>query len=230
MQQKLILPISVLFAATLLISNTLDTKVFMFMGLAMPAGIILFPLAYIFGDILTEVYGYAASRKVIWSGFGALVLMVAAYEVARALPPAPFWDNQEGFDKTLAHMPRIVLASITAYLFGEFANSYVVAKMKVKMEGRKMWLRFLLSTVAGQCVDTVIFVIVAFTGVFPFSELVTIAVSGWLIKVAWETLALPLTVTAVGWIKKVEGEDYYDRHTDFNPFSLGGQDASSTGS
>lgn len=220
MKQKLLLPIAVLFAATLLISNTLDTKLFMLGSLALPAGIILFPLAYLFGDILTEVYGYNASRKVIWSGFAAVILMVVSYELARLLPPAPFWKNQEAFDTTLSHVPRIVIASMAAYLCGEFVNSYVVAKMKVRMEGRKMWLRFLASTFAGQFVDTTVFVAIAFTGIFAFSELASITVSAWLVKVGWEVIALPITLPAVKWIKKVENEDYYDTNTNFNPLIL----------
>lgn len=225
MKQKLLLPIAVLFAATLLISNTLDTKLFMLGSLALPAGIILFPLAYLFGDILTEVYGYNASRKVIWSGFAALTLMVVFYELASILPPAPFWKNQESFDATLSQVPRIVAASMVAYLCGEFVNSYVVAKMKVKMAGRKMWLRFLVSTLVGQFVDTIVFIGIAFTGVFAFSELISIAVSAWLVKVGWETLALPATLLAVKWIKKVENEDYYDTNTNFNPFILSNEKA-----
>jgi uncharacterized integral membrane protein (TIGR00697 family) len=222
MKQKLLLPIAVLFAATLLISNTLEAKMFMLGDLVFPAGIILFPLAYLFGDVLTEVYGYNASRKVIWSGFAALALMVVFYELASVLPPAPFWKSQEAFDATLSQVPRIVAASMIAYLCGEFVNSYIVAKMKVKMAGRKMWLRFLASTFVGQFVDTIVFISIAFSGVFAFSELISIIISAWLVKVGWETIALPITLATVKWIKKVENEDYYDTNTDFNPFSIGG--------
>ncbi len=208
-----------LFTATLLISNTLDTKIFMLGDLALPSGIILFPLAYLFGDILTEVYGYAASRKVIWTGFFALLLMVSAYEIARALPPAPFWANQQAFDQVLGHIPRIVAASIVAYFTGEFCNSYVLAKIKVHMSGRAMPFRFVASTVIGQAVDTIVFVAIAFGGVFSFSQLVSITISGWAVKVAWEVIALPFTLPVVKWLKRVENEDYFDRHTNFSPFA-----------
>lgn len=216
---KYISVITGLFTATLLISNTLDTKIFMLGSLALPAGIILFPLAYLFGDILTEVYGYAASRKVIWTGFAALLLMVVAYEIGRILPPASFWANQQAFDQVLGHVPRIVAASITAYFAGEFCNSYVLAKVKVKMDGRAMPLRFVLSTIVGQAVDTTVFVAIAFLGVFPFPELVSITISGWAVKVAWEVIALPFTLPVVRWLKRTENEDYFDRDTNFSPFA-----------
>lgn len=209
-----------IFTATLLISNTLDTKIFAFGSLALPAGVILFPIAYVFGDVLTEVYGYAVSRKVIWAGFFALVLMVITYEAARALPPASFWTDQEAFNHVLGRVPRIVLASITAYFLGEFCNSYVLAKMKVRMEGRAIYLRFVASTVVGQAVDTSAFVLIAFTAVFPPAELISITISGWAFKVAWEILALPITLRVVRFLKVAESEDYYDRTTNFNPFHL----------
>lgn len=212
--------ISSLFSATLLISNTLDTKVFILFDLTLPAGIILFPLAYLFGDILTEVYGYAASRKVIWGGFFSLVLLVTCYEIAIWLPPAAFWDGQAAFAKTMGHVPRIVCASIIAYFLGEFCNSYVLAKLKVKTEGNGMPLRFVLSTIVGQAVDTTAFVLVAFSGVFAAGEMLKITISAWVLKVAWEVIALPITIPVVKALKKTEHEDYYDINTNFNPFHL----------
>lgn len=208
-----------LFTATLLISNTLDTKIFMLGSLALPAGIILFPLAYLFGDVLTEVYGYAATRKVIWTGFASLLLMVIAYEIGRWLSPAPFWPNQLAYDQVLGHVPRIVAASVTAYFAGEFCNSYVLAKIKVKMDGRVMPLRFVLSTVVGQAVDTTVFVIIAFVGVFGLDQLISVTISGWAVKVAWEIIALPVTLPFVKWLKRTENEDYFDRDTNFSPFA-----------
>jgi len=208
------------FTATLLISNTLDTKIFQFGSLALPSGIILFPLAYLFGDILTEVYGYAASRKVIWTGFFSLLLMVVAYELGVRLPPAGFYKDQEAFRTVLAHVPRIVLASITAYFLGEFCNSYVLAKIKVKMEGRGIAWRFVASTIVGQAVDTSTFVLVAFLGTFPAKELLSVTISGWAFKVAWEIIALPITLPIVHKLKTIENEDYFDRDTNFNPFHL----------
>ena len=209
-----------IFAATLLISNTLDSKIFMLGPFSLPAGIILFPLAYLFGDILTEVYGYAATRKVIWTGFASLVLMVITYEIARIVPPAPFWEGQEAYETILGKVPRIVLASITAYFAGEFCNSYVLAKMKVKMQGRTMAWRFVASTIVGQAVDTTVFVLVAFAGIFAVGDLISLTISGWAFKVVWEIVALPLTVFVVRKLKEAEGIDYYDHDTNFNPFHL----------
>lgn len=209
-----------IFTATLLISNTLDTKIFTLGPLNLPSGIILFPLAYIFGDVLTEVYGYAASRKVIWTGFVSLLLMILTYEVARLLPAAPFWPHQEAFQNILGHVPRIVLASITAYFVGEFCNSYILAKIKVWMQGRAMPFRFVASTAVGQAVDTTVFVLIAFGGLFSAGQMVSLIFSGWAFKVAWEIIALPLTLVVVKRLKKAEGEDYFDIDTNFNPFHL----------
>jgi len=220
MKHRFLLPITAIFTATLLIANTLDTKIFDFFGLALPAGIVIFPLAYLAGDLLTEVYGYATARRVIWSGFIALVIMVISYEISRHLPPAAFWSNQTAFDTVLAQVPRIVLASIAAYICGEFTNSYIVAKMKVRMEGRSMGLRFVTSTIFGQLIDTVVFVAIAFVGAFAFGELVSITLSAWAVKVAWEIVALPITLPVVRWLKRQEGEDFYDRDTNFSPFHI----------
>jgi uncharacterized integral membrane protein (TIGR00697 family) len=209
-----------IFTATLLISNTLDTKIFSLGSLNLPSGIILFPLAYIFGDVLTEVYGYASSRKVIWTGFVSLLLMIFTYEVARVLPAAPFWPHQEAYNAILAHVPRIVLASITAYFIGEFCNSYVLAKIKVRQKGRAMPFRFVASTIVGQAVDTTVFVLIAFGGVFGTGEILSIIFSGWVFKVTWEIMALPLTLAVVKYLKRVENEDYFDVNTNFNPFHL----------
>lgn len=219
-----------IFTATLLISNTLDTKIFAFTldmkifvfgPFNLPSGIILFPLAYIFGDILTEVYGYALSRKVIWTGFTSLLLMILAYELARILPAATFWPHQQAYDNILGHVPRLVIASIAAYFIGEFCNSYVLAKIKVRMKGRAMPFRFVASTVVGQAVDTTVFVIIAFTWVYRPTEMLSIILSAWAFKVTWEVIALPLTLAVVKYIKKAENEDHFDVDTNFNPFHFG---------
>lgn len=217
-----------IFTATLLISNTLDTKIFalgpfnlpfgIVLSFNLPSGIILFPLAYIFGDVLTEVYGYATSRKVIWTGFVSLLLMILTYEVAGILPAAPFWPHQEAFQNILGHVPRIVVASIIAYFIGEFCNSYVLAKIKVWMQGRAMPFRFVASTAIGQAVDTTVFVFIAFVGDFSARAIFSLIFSGWIFKVAWEIIALPLTLVIVKRLKKAEKEDYFDIHTNFNPF------------
>lgn len=218
---RLLLPITAIFTATLLISNTLDVKIFTAFGLDLPTGIILFPLAYLIGDILTEVYGYASTRKVIWSAFACILLMVTTYQIACLLPPAAFVaDKEAAFDSVFAAVPRIAAASMVAYLCGEFTNSYVLAKIKVKMQGRAMPMRFIASTIVGQCVDTAVFVTIAFAGLLPLSALLSIFVSGWAVKVAWEIIALPITLPVVRWIKQVEGVDHYDTHTNFSPFRI----------
>lgn len=209
-----------IFAACLVISNILDTKIFMIFSLAMPAGIILFPITYVFGDVLTEVYGYAASRKVIWTGFFSLILMVATITIAQHLTPAPFWNLQPEFEHILGKVPRIVLASITAFFCGEFANSFTLAKMKIKGNGKSMPVRFVLSTFVGQFVDTTVFVLIAFLGTMGLNDLVMVTLSAWAFKVIWEVVALPISVPFVKWLKKAENEDYYDRETNFNPFKL----------
>ena len=220
MRYRFLILITALVTATLLISNTLDTKIFTVMGLNLPAGIILFPLAYLAGDVLTEVYGYAIARRVIWSSILALLMMVGAYEIARALPPAGFWENQVHFDAILSHVPRLVLASILAYICGEFTNSLIVAKMKVATHGKHMSARFVISTFFGQLVDTSVFIVVAFAGVLSFNNMWSVLVSAWLIKVAWEVVALPFTLLIVKALKKAENEDHYDRDTNFNPFRM----------
>lgn len=209
-----------IFAACLVISNILDTKIFMIFSLAMPAGIILFPITYVFGDVLTEVYGYAASRKVIWTGFFSLILMVITFSIAQHLTPAPFWEHQTEFDLILGKVPRIVLASITAFFCGEFSNSYTLAKMKLKGTDKNMPIRFILSTLVGQFVDTTVFVLIAFTGTMGLKDLVIVTLSAWAFKVIWEVIALPISVPFVKWLKKAENEDYYDRETNFSPFKL----------
>lgn len=209
-----------LFAACLVISNMLDTKIFKFFSLDLPGGIILFPIVYVFGDMLTEVYGYSLSRRVIWTGFAALLLMVVTSVIVQHLQPASFWTLQKEYDDILGKVPRIVAASVTAYFLGEFANSYTIAKLKVKDEGKRMPLRFVLSTVVGQFVDTTVFVLIAFTGQMDFNALVMVTLSAWTFKVAWEIIALPITLPLVKWLKKKENEDYYDRNTNFSPFKL----------
>lgn len=218
---RLLLPITAIFTATLLITNTVDAKIFTFLGMNLPVGIILFPLAYLVGDVLTEVYGYAETRKVIWSAFACIVLMVVSYKVACMLPPTSFMvDKEPAFDAVLGAVPRIACASIAAYLCGEFTNSYVLAKLKVRMQGKAMSVRFIASTVFGQFVDTAVFIAIAFAGVMPIAALISIFFSAWAFKVVWEIIALPITLPFVRWVKRVEGVDHYDTHTNFNPFKV----------
>ncbi len=220
MSTKYLPVITGLFVACLLISNTIEAKVFTVFGLTLTAGTIVFPLAYVFGDVLTEVYGYAASRKVIWTGFAALALMVAIYSVGVILPPAADWPNQGAFETIFAQVPRISAASLVAYFTGEFVNSYIVAKMKIAAEGRHVARRFAVSTVFGQLIDTTVFTLLAFSFVMPWPAVFALIGSMWLIKVIWELLALPVTIRLVAWLKRAEGIDVYDRDTNFNPFIM----------
>jgi queuosine precursor transporter len=214
--------ITALFVTVLLISNVASTKIVAFGPFTFDGGTILFPLSYIFGDILTEVYGYARSRKVIWIGFVAALLMSITFIVVGALPPAADWPNQEAYNKILGLTPRIVIASLIAYFAGEFSNSFTLAKLKLITNGQRLWLRTIGSTLIGQVVDTALFILIAFTGVVPNSLLWTLIVSNYLFKCGVEILFTPVTYAVTGWLKQQEREDYYDRNTDFNPFRLTG--------
>ncbi|MBS0488320.1 MAG: queuosine precursor transporter [Proteobacteria bacterium] len=185
------------------------------------AGVLFFPISYVFGDILTEVYGYARARRVIWSGLTALVFASIMATVVVKLPPAANWNGQEAYESIFGQTPRIVFASITAFFCGEFANSYTLAKMKVWTNGNALWSRIIGSTVVGEGVDSLIFYPAAFAFVWDTRLVVTVMVSNYLLKVLWEILATPLTYRIVAALKRAENEDYYDRGTNFTPFQLG---------
>ncbi len=213
------------FVASLLLANVTSTKIFMIGSFALPGGVIVFPLAFIFGDILTEVYGYSLSRKVIWTGFGCQILAALVYLIVSALPPAPFWQDQVAYDKILGFVPRIILASIIAYFCGEFCNSYVLSKMKYWANGKRgfsqAW-RFTASTVVGEGVDTIVVTLIAFAGVYEIGQLFQIALSVYVFKVAFEIIAIPISTRFADWVKKVEGVDVIDtpETTSYNPFSF----------
>jgi uncharacterized integral membrane protein (TIGR00697 family) len=209
-----------LFVAVLLISNVASSKVLDLGPFTFDGGTILFPISYIFGDILTEVYGYKRSRRVIWTGFFCAFLMSAVFMIVGKLPPAADWGNQGAYDKILGLTPRIVLASLIAYFSGEFSNAYTLAKMKIFTKGRWLWSRTIGSTIIGEGIDTVLFVMIAFYGVLPRDLILTIMVSNYIFKVGFETLCTPLTYTVVGFLKSKEGVDTYDRDTNFNPFAM----------
>jgi uncharacterized integral membrane protein (TIGR00697 family) len=206
-----------MFTATLLVSNVLNCKLIRVGPLPMTGGLILFPLAALFSDVLTEVYGYAESRKVIWTGLASLILFVIAIEICGAWPADPTWRNQGAYDAILGSVPRIVLASLTAYFVGEFSNSYVLAKCKIRTEGRFMFARFVISTMVGQFVDSSVFVLVAFTGKLPGRTMILVTFTGWAIMVIWEIAALPITMPLVRALKRKERVDYFDIGTNFNP-------------
>ena len=184
------------------------------------AGILFFPLGYVIGDILTEVYGYARARRCIWAGFAAMLFMALMSLVVVALPPAPGWTGQAAYESVFGQVPRIVFASITAFWAGEFANSFVLAKMKVWTGGRHLWTRTIGSTVVGQGIDSLIFYPLAFYGApdWPVDAMLAVMASQFLLKVGWEALLTPVTYAVVGWLKRREGVDVYDQSTDFTPF------------
>jgi uncharacterized integral membrane protein (TIGR00697 family) len=186
------------------------------------AGVLFFPISYLFGDVLTEVYGYKRSRRVIWAGFGALVFASVMSYVVTSLPPARTMspEQQDAVNLVFGQTWRIVLASLLGFWAGEFTNSVVLAKMKVLTEGKYLWMRTIGSTFAGEAVDSLIFYPLAFLGIWSNSQVISVMIGNYLIKVLWEVLATPITYKIVGFLKRVEHEDYFDRETDFNPFTL----------
>ncbi len=215
--------ITALFVVVLVVSNIASTKVVLFGPFTFDGGTLLFPLAYIFGDVLTEVYGYKRSRRVIWTGFFLLLLSTLTFGLVNALPaPSDEFSQKsaEAFATILGLVPRIVLASLVAYWVGEFANSYILARLKVATQGRWLALRTIGSTLVGQGLDTAIFLLVAFYGVWDNSLLWTVFVSNYIFKVGIEVLFTPITYAVVGYLKRAEQEDYYDRYTNFNPFTF----------
>ncbi len=209
-----------LFVAVLLISNVVGQKIWRLGPLDISAAQMLFPVSYIFGDVLTEVYGYARSRRVIWIGFFANILMAVVGWIAVRLPPSPEWPNQQAFAAVMTFVPRMVAASLIAYWSGEFVNSYVMAKMKLFTNGRWLWSRTIGSTVVGQAVDSALVVGITFAGVMPLRALVRVTLSIYLVKVAYEVIATPATSLVVNWLKRAEGMDVYDRGTNFSPFAI----------
>ncbi len=208
------------FVVVLMISNLVGPKICQIGWLRPSAAEFLFPLTYICGDVFTEVYGYRSSRRAIWLGFFSMVLLAGMGQVAVALPPAPEWRGQEAYALVFGVVPRFALASLVAYWAGEFTNSYTLAKLKILTGGRWLWTRTVGSTISGQAVDTAVIVVIAFAGSQPASMIFRMVVSSYLIKVGVEVVATPVTYWVVNRLKAAEGVDAFDRHTDFNPFSL----------
>ena len=182
------------------------------------AGILFFPLGYVIGDVLTEVYGYARARRVIWAGFAALLFMAFMSWVVVALPPAPGWPGQAAYESVFGQVWRIVFASITALWAGEFINSYVMARMKIWTGGKHLWSRTIGSTVVGQGIDSIIFYPLAFLGTWSNEQVISVMITNWLLKVGWEVVLTPVTYGVVGWLKRKEGVDIFDEGTNFSPF------------
>jgi uncharacterized integral membrane protein (TIGR00697 family) len=209
------------FVTILLCSNVIGAeKVVSLAGFSFGAGILFFPISYFFNDILTEVYGYARSRKVVWAGFGAMGFASFMSWIVVSLPPAQGWIHQNAYEVVFGQTPRIVAASLLAFFSGEFVNSYTLAKMKVFTTGRFLWMRTIGSTIAGEAADSLIFYPVAFYGFWPNDLLITVMITNYIIKVSWEVIATPLTYKVIGFLKRKEHEDYYDRDTNFTPFSI----------
>lgn len=217
------------FVAVLLLSNVLGAGKVAVVDLPgigdwpFGAGILFFPVGYVIGDVLTEVYGYARARRCIWVGFAAILFMAFMSWVVVALPPAPGWTGQAAYEAVFGQVPRIVFASIIAFWAGELANSFVLAKMKIWTRGKYLWTRTIGSTVVGQGVDSLIFYPLAFWGVMGWSAdmVLTVLLTQWVLKVSWEILLTPVTYLAVNFLKRGEGIDVYDENTDFSPFKAG---------
>lgn len=208
------------FVAILLLSNLIGAaKLAQIDGYTFGAGILFFPVSYVIGDVLTEVYGYANARRCVWMGFFALIFMAFMSFVVVAMPPADGWDGQAAYESVFGSTWRIVLASVVAFWAGEFVNSFVLAKMKILTGGKHLWSRTIGSTVFGQAVDSAIFYPVAFLGNWTTSQVLTVMVSNWLLKVVWEAVLTPVTYAVVGWLKKREGTEVFDTGTDFSPFA-----------
>jgi queuosine precursor transporter len=211
------------FVTVLLCANLIGaSKAASLWGYTFGAGVLFFPISYVFGDILTEVYGYARARKVVWAGFSALIFAAFMSWAVLAFPPAPTWPHQQAFETVFGGTPRIVFASLVAYFCGEFCNSYVLAKLKIRTEGRFLWLRTIGSTIAGEGVDSLIFYPLAFLGASGWSneQVLRVMLTNYALKVGWEAVMTPFTYRIVNFLKRAEHEDYYDRGTDFTPFSL----------
>lgn len=195
------------FITSLITANIAAVKLVNVFGLIMPAGIVIFPISYIVGDILTEVYGYENARRVIWLGFFCNLLAVVGLIAGQLLPPAGFWDGQEAYERILGYTPRLLVASFIAYLIGEFTNAYVLTRMKALTKGKWLWTRTIGSTFVGQGLDSLIFIVVAFAGTIATSELTTAIITQWLFKTAYEAMATPLTYAAVSFFRRQEGID-----------------------
>ena len=210
--------VTALFVTCLITANIIAVKLVVIFGHVLPAAIIIFPLSYIIGDILTEVYGYRQARAVIWLGFLCNLVAVAAIWVGGFMTPASFWGGQEAYDSILGYTPRLLMASFAAYLLGELANSTILAKMKIWTQGRWLWSRTISSTIVGQGLDSAVFITLAFAG--GEVALVRLILTQWTAKVIYEAAATPLTYLVVGWIKRREGLDHYDYDTSFNPIAV----------
>ncbi len=216
----LFLVLAALFVTLLVTSNIIAVKLIDVFGRVLPAAIVLFPLTYILGDIFTEVYGFRFARRVIWLGFLCNAVAVAGFWVGGVLPAASFWEGQEAYDSILGYTPRLLLASFAGYLMGEFANSIVLSRLKVVTEGRMLWARTIGSTLVGQGFDSAAFITLAFIGTVTGASLIELVITQWVFKVVYEAAATPLTYAVVGYVKRREGVDVFDRSASMNPLAF----------
>jgi queuosine precursor transporter len=210
----------ILFAACLLISNILAVKIIMIGPWAAPAGVLIFPVSYIIGDVVAEVWGYRKARLIIWAGFVVNLIAIIFYSLSIIIPASPFWTNQNAYAAVLQYSPRIALASIVAYLFGSFINAYVMSRVKVLTSGKSFSLRAVVSTIAGEGIDSMIFMSIAFIGLIPGKNLMVMIGTQATLKIVYEIIVLPLTIMIVKWLKKQEGIDTYDTEISYNPFKI----------
>lgn len=223
MKSKVSVPfmlLGILFCVCLVASNLLETKVVQVWNITATAGLIVFPISYIINDCIAEVWGFKKARLIIWSGFAMNFLVIAFAQMAVALPAAPFWEGEEGFNFVFGMAPRIAVASLTAFLVGSFLNAYVMSKMKVASQGKNFSLRAIVSTLAGESADSLIFFPIAFGGVIPLNELLIMIATQAVLKSLYEVIILPITIRVVKYIKKVDGSDVYDEHISYNVLKL----------
>ncbi len=209
------LVLSTFYVTCLLLSNLIASKVILLAGLTLDAAVILFPLTYILGDVFTEIYGFRRTKLTIWLGFSCNFLAALVYLAAVYLPYPDYWPNQEAFATVLGITPRIFIASLVGYLFGEFSNSIVLSKLKVATNGKKLWLRTILSTIVGEALDTVLFVLISFSGILPKGGLLSMILCQYVFKVGYEVLFTPFTYWCIAKVKKLEGLDVYDHHESY---------------
>ena len=210
----------ILFTTCLILSNILAVKIITIGSWAAPAGVLVFPLAYILNDVIAEVWGYRKARLIIWTGFAMNILTVVFFTTSIALPAASFWQNQEAYQIIIGTTPRIVLASLTAYLAGSFLNAFVLSRMKVRSKGKNFGLRAIMSTLAGESIDSLLFITIAFSGIFPLHAILTMVITQTLLKTAYEVIILPVTTIVVSKIKQMEGIDTFDSEISYNPFVI----------
>jgi queuosine precursor transporter len=211
---------SILFSSCLLISNIIASKIIMLGAWAVPAGVLIFPLSYIINDVVTEVWGYRKARLIIWAGFAMNLIAVLFYSLSISWSPAPFWQGQSAFEAVLKSTPRIALSSLIAYLFGSFINAAIMSKFKLMTKGKSFSLRAIVSTIFGEGADSLIFITIAFAGIFPADQIMIMVVTQATVKILFEIVLLPLTVIIVNKIKKIDMTDTFDVGVSYNPFKI----------